>query len=264
VKLYTSRFLKLVALFYLAFPVTYLATASLVFEIPMRNVLSIILSPGFYFLAALGMLSGFGLLEMKRWAWYTFVCTNLCICYNNAILASDYGTSSHRALAFMGSVLVLIAVMIRIAREVRVPYFLPRIRWWESNPRYKLVVPVVLKLENGERTIKGDILDLSMGGCFVKTRDTLALHDRVDLSFKALGKDVVCTGTIVWLTQSAVTHPKGVGVKFTPFSKEQKRQFKLLIQKLKEIATLYRNSRALENQDEFFKKIEEIEKDLSA
>ena len=263
-KLYTSRFLKGIALIYLAFPLTYLALTALLFEIPFRNVLSIVLSPGFYFLSALGMISGFGLLEMKRWAWYVFVCTDICICYNNAILAADYGTSDHRAVAFVGSVLVLLLILIRIAREVRVPYFLPRIRWWESHPRYKLVVPAILKVEQGQRVFRGDILDLSMGGCFIKTRDDLNLHDSVQLEFKALGKDVSCTGTVVWQTKSAVTHPRGVGIKFTPFSREQRRLFRLLISKLKEIATLYRNSRTLENQDDFYKKIEEIEKDMSA
>jgi uncharacterized membrane protein (DUF2068 family) len=259
VKQYSSRFLKTLALLLMAFPITYLVAAALIFDIAPEACVRILLSPGFELLSVMAMISGWGLWEMRRWSWYVFLATALFATYYNALLALDYGESHHRSLAFLLSVGVIVGLVIRVSKELRVPYFLPRIRWWESNPRYKLIVPVTLQRKNTGETLQGEILDLSYSGCFIKLRSDLEADETLDVVFTIFGQQVELSGTVVWRTQSAVTHPKGIGLKFSPFNRIQKRLMKAVNSRLRRIAQLYRNSRYLMSQEEFFRRMEELQ-----
>lgn len=263
-KRYTSRFLKSIALFYLAFPVSYLVFAAILFDIPVNLCIRLLLSPFYYIVCAIAIVAGYALWEMKRWGWYVFVIANFFIAYGNALLANDYSSSHHQLLAFIASILVLASVGYRIGKEIRVPYFFPKIRWWESNPRYKLSCPVKLKLESTQADLDGDILDLSMGGCFIKLRGEIPQDAAIHVYFSVFQTLVDASGTVVWRTQSTVTHPKGVGVKFHGITRVNKRHLRQICSKLKKIATFYRRSRYLMNQEDFMKQLDQLESSLKA
>jgi hypothetical protein len=195
---------------------------------------------------------------MKRWAWYFFLITATATGYANAVIALEMGESHHRALAFVLSLFALGGLVLRVAREVRVPYFLPKIRWWESNPRYRLSVPVALSRQSGE-SLQGEVLDLSASGCFIKLRTDLLQDELVTLAFTIFGQPVQISGTIVWRTASAVTHPKGVGLKFGPIPRPQKRVFRGIKRRLREITRLYRTGRYLMAEDEYSRRLKELQ-----
>ncbi len=257
-KQYSSRLLKSIAQFYLFFPVTHLVFIGLLFDIPAASCLRILLSPFYIILSVIAVFAGYGLHEMRKWGWYVFVVANVLIGYTNATVVQDYSTSHHKVIVFILSILILLFVIFRVAREVRVPYFFPKIRWWESNPRYRLSVPVKI-IRNVQNTLDGEILDISIGGCFVKLRSDAAQDEMILLKYKVFGIELNCQGIVVWRTGSTVTHPKGVGVKFVNIDKETKKALKMVTRRLKKIAMLYRTSRYMLNQDEFIKKLEELE-----
>ncbi len=242
----------------MAYPVTYLVAAALLYDIPASSCLSILLSPGFQLLSLVSVIAGYGLWEMLRWSWYLFLVSLVASAYFAAILALDYGESHHRALAYFLSILGLVALAIRVSRELKVPYFLPSIRWWESNPRYKLSAQANLSRTEGNETVPGEILDLSLGGCFVKLRSNLKLNESVRVDFTLFGQAVQAEGLVVWTTESAVTHPKGVGIKFSSLPKPQRKLLKAMTRRLKQISRLYRRSRYLMSQEEFSARIEEL------
>lgn len=257
-KEHTSKFLKAVALFYMAFPMAYILLCAMLFDIPARACVRVLLSPWYYILSAIAITVGYGFWEMKRWAWYVFVIVNLLIAYQNAVMVNEYGETYHKALSFIFSIAILGLIVYRVAREVRVPYFFPRIRWWESDPRYRLSVPARLdRVESHE--LAGDILDLSMGGCFMKLRSDLKQDEVVTLSFTVFQVTVRCEGIVVWRTQSTVTHPKGVGIKFLELDREQRRALKIINRRLKRISDFYKRSRYLLNQEEFVRRLQELE-----
>jgi hypothetical protein len=217
-----------------------------------------LLSPVHYLVSALAAIAGYGLWEMRRWSWYFFVGANLAILYETALVLGEYSESHHKTLAFLFVLLGVGFVLLRIAREIRVPYFFPKIRWWESDPRYRLSVPVGVA-GPGREALQAEIMDISLGGCFVKLRQEMKEHDLVKLQFTIFGEELACEGTIVWKTHSTVTHPKGVGIKFNRLTRPQRRSMKTITRRLKKISAFYRRSRYLLNQDEFLKKLEEIE-----
>jgi hypothetical protein len=256
-KKYSTRFLKTIALLYMAFPAAYVLFVALLFDIPAHQCVKILLSPSYYLLSAFAVAAGYGLWEMKRWSWYVFLFASISTVYGNAVLVSNYGESHHKIVAFVISVLAVVGLVYRVGREVRVPYFLPRIRWWESNPRYKLVAPVQIARAGGTR-IDGEILDLSMGGCFIKLKHELQQDETLELQFAVFGHTLECGGSVVWRTHSTVTHPKGIGVKFGPLPRHQRRTLRAITHRLKKIAAYYRSARYLLNQEDFNRRLEEL------
>lgn len=257
-KEYTTRFLKSVAIFYIGFPLFYILISALFFDIPGSSLLRILLSPTYYILSMLAVMVGYGLWEVFRWSWYLLIGVNFLIAYHNAILVNEHGTTHHKFISYLASVAVLFILSLRVSREIRVPYFFPKIRWWESNPRFKLSVPVKLTRQESEE-IYGDIMDLSMAGCFIKIRADLKQHESLKLHFVIFNIPVECHGVIVWRAQSGVTTPKGIGVKFLPLSRLQKRSLRQVSHRLKRIANFYRRSRYLLNQEEFLKRLSDLE-----
>ncbi len=235
-KEHTSRFLRATAWVYLAFPVTYLAYAALLFNLSPERTSKIFFSVSYWALSLCGIAVGYGFREMTRWGWNIFLLNSLFVGYTNALIAIRYSESNHPFVAFLVSIGLLIALMMRLGKEIRVPYFLPRIRWWETNPRYKLVVPV--KVERTESGFEGEILDLSMGGCFIKSRNDLNQNERILSRFELFGAALEIGGTVVWRSQSSVTHPKGVGVKFDLLEKTQRRVMKAAMLHLKRISNM--------------------------
>lgn len=254
-KEHTSKFLKTIAYIYLAFPVTYLGYSAILFNISPERSGKIFFSFSYWLLAITGIAVGYGFREMTRWAWNVFLLNSLFIAYANALIAMRYSESNNPFLAFLISLLFLIALIIRLGKEIRVPYFLPRIRWWESNPRYKLAVPI--KVERAESGFEGEILDVSMGGCFIKTRNDLTQNERILARFNLFGEALEIGGTIVWRSPSSVTHPKGVGMKFDELDKAQRRIMKGATQQLKKISAL-QNARGKMSPEEFNTKMAQL------
>ncbi len=258
VKHYISRTLKFIAFFYLSFPFAYVIAAALIFDVPARSCVRMLLSPLFIIVSLIAMVAGYGLWEMRRWAWHGFFATNIVVTYLNAIVVQDYSESHHKLLAFLFSMTCVALVLLRVAREIRVPYFFPKIRWWESNPRYRLAVPALILRKDGT-PLEGQILDLSITGCFVKLRQDMQADEQVQIKFTVFKLELDCSGVVVWRSTSTVTHPKGIGIKFGELQRPQKRALRLITRRLKQIASFYRSSRYLMNPEEFTKKLDELE-----
>jgi hypothetical protein len=258
VKQYISKFLKTLAAFFLAFPLLYIVIAATLFDIPLDHTVGILLSPFYYLVSILVLVVGYGFWEMRRWSWYLFILSQVLLTYENAILVQRFSESHNKLLSFGVSVLLQLALIYRVAQEIRVPYFLPKIRWWESNQRYRLSVPVILRRKSGE-TLEGTILDLSNLGCFVKLRNDLPEGEQLGVDFSIFGMALSCDGTAVWSAESTVTHPRGVGIKFSPSTKAQKKMLRLIQKRLRKIGLLYKKFRYLLTEDDFLKKLEEIE-----
>lgn len=249
---HTSKFLKAISYLYLAFPVTYLGYAMVLFNISPEHGLRIFFSFSYWLLAVSGIAVGYGFKEMTRWSWNIFLLNALFISYANARIIFLYSESVNPFLSFLVSIGLLVMLIFRLGKEIRVPYFLPRIRWWEMNPRYKLAVPV--KVERMGSGFDAEILDLSFGGCFIKTRLDMNQNEHILSRFSVFGEALEIGGTVVWRSQSSVTHPKGVGVKFDMLDKTQKRVMKAATRHLRKISAV-QNSRSKLSVEEFNQKM---------
>lgn len=182
----------------------------------------------------MAVVSGYGIWEMRRWAWYVFLGTNLLLVYETAFVSATFGEGQHSALGFLLIVSLIFASTLRAGNELRVPYYLPNIRWWESDPSRKLSVPVKIVKEG--HTLEGDILDLGFGGCFIKSPDDFNDDEALTIRFSIFGHEVHAKGNVVWRAVSAVTHPKGVGFKFSAVEKGHRRRLKIAAQRIRKMS----------------------------
>jgi uncharacterized protein (TIGR02266 family) len=122
-----------------------------------------------------------------------------------------------------------------------VPYFSPKIAWWESDPRYKISVPT--QMTCSDHFYKGDIMDISASGCFIKTKDPLKVDQVVQIKFSLFDHKFDCEGRVVWRTESGVTHPKGVGVRFLGLEKDVNADLRQTVKKLRTLSRKYKDLR---------------------
>jgi hypothetical protein len=90
---------------------------------------------------------------------------------------------------------------------VRATYFNPRVRWWESKPRYELKLPAHLKV--GVESLDAQVVNVSEGGVFIRTGRNLPLGDSVGLRFEILGQAFEVDGRIVHVRKAV---DSGAGV----------------------------------------------------
>jgi hypothetical protein len=237
-KKYISRTLRMIAYFWISLPVTYLVLARTAMSIHLSDEIKIVLSPWFWIISVIAVVSALGVLRIRWYGWSLFLFSHLTVTYQTALALVHYSHAPHRLFIFLSTVVVQSLMVYVVGREIRVPYFFPKIRWWESDPRYKLSVQTKLIRED-ESELEGEIMDLSLGGCFVKTHSYFIPDEVLRLDFTLFEKVVQCSGKVVWRTESTVTHPKGIGIKFETLSKENAQCIKQATRKLKKLARTY-------------------------
>jgi hypothetical protein len=234
-KSYQSKLLKYMGTGLLGFPVWYLLLTVTFFNIPASNILDVLFSPFYYFVSFWVVLAGYGLREMHRWAWYVLVFSMSLVVYQNFVLILNYSENQHGALTFLISFIGMGLFLYWIAKEIRVPYFFPRIKWWESDLNPQFSTEAWIEFPNGKK-IKGQILDFSVSGCFIKSKEDFESNTEIQLQFKLFGEDIFCNGVVVWITKGAVTHPKGIGVKFSELAKDQKRLLRFAVREARRVS----------------------------
>jgi hypothetical protein len=258
-KRYASGTLKVLGIGYMAFPASYLLCTAILFQMPLSQVGRLLLSPWYYVFSLLGIITGFGLWGLHRWAWYLLLALHFLALYSNAILLAEFSKSQDKLAAYSAATLMIALLTFRIDREIRVPYLLPRIRWWESDPRHRLSLSASVQGLQGTGALPAECLDLAWAGCFLKTRHDFKADETVLVTIQAYGLKLQCAGAVVWRTQSGVTVPRGIGVKFVPIPKEQKRVFRAVLTQIRRINRHYRSSRYLLSQEEYFKRLHELQ-----
>jgi len=226
----TSRALHLLTILMVGFPLLHPLLSALVFELPMKGVVSIVLSPLYYLASLFWVISGLGLRAFHHWAWYTFVTAQVMAAYFNALILVNFSNSEFKGFAFILVMMIQYLVLKIVAREIRVPYLFPRIKWWESGIAgiHHLTVELT-PTQSGVPASKGQLLDLSFRGCFIKSPHDFQIHDPIQVKILAYGQDVVLSGKVVWNARSTVTHPKGIGIQFGDFDRSLRRKVRVMI-----------------------------------
>ncbi len=216
-------------MFMIGFPVIYPLGAALVFQLPLKGLGAIVLSPLFYLATALWIATGTGLQSFRHWAWYTFLVAQGIVAWFNAQIVLNYSESPIKGYSFF-LVFALQFLFIRfVSREVRVPYLFPRIHWWKSGIEAIRSLEVQFTvMRESEIPLSGQVLDLSPRGCFMKTPLEFGAGEQVSMQLNAYGQDLVVKGEIVWIAPSTVTHPRGIGIRFEELDRQTRRKIRTM------------------------------------
>jgi hypothetical protein len=102
------------------------------------------LDPAPAVISTLLCLAGLAILFVRRWAWWLgmIALSSLCI-YNIALISYSFADDPvTRLLATIGSFLLLILLFYS---DFKKPFFNQRMRWWETDPRFKVSIPVKIQ-----------------------------------------------------------------------------------------------------------------------
>lgn len=203
-------------------------------EVHPRHIFGWILLRGpFEIFEALALmpLAGVAIFLMKRWS-YAFFFAALTWSLASNLKQWHYASGTLSLPAILGLYLTQLALAAYfLTPSVRRTYFDPRVRWWESKPRYELKAPAVLAA-GGERA-DGELLNVSEGGAFVSTAPEWRVGDAVMLSFWIMNQEFTIAGRIVHARAlSAERHCYGVEFEHSP---ESRRRFRGVARGLEEL-----------------------------
>jgi hypothetical protein len=223
-----SRALRILTILMVGFPLVYPLMAALVFELPSKGVVSIVISPLFYVVSVFWVASGLGIQNLKHWAWYTFGVAQVLSAYLGVYILTNYSESQYKVAVFGLGLLIQYVLQQTVSREMRVPYLFPKIRWWESGIAGIHHLPVDFTTRSGA-THRGQLLDISPRGCFVKSPLDFNAGEEVSLKLEGYGQVLELSGWISWTAKSAVTHPKGIGVRFIEIERGHRKRLKSFV-----------------------------------
>ncbi|MFN8792498.1 MAG: PilZ domain-containing protein [Bdellovibrionales bacterium] len=118
---------------------------------------------------------------------------------------------------------------------VRRLYFDPRLRWWETQPRYK--TDFQCQVERGGGRYWVEIRNISEGGAFLQTSEIFSAGENLKIFFKDSQGVIALAGEVVY---RRMMEPAGYGFKFDKPSTKEPR-LKALIRKLEEQGALIRS-----------------------
>jgi Tfp pilus assembly protein PilZ len=168
-----------------------------------------VLVPVEYLLAtALAWLLAWSAWQVKPWSFWVMVALGAALVGHNywVLFFRTRDPSDLYLVAF--SVLTIgpaVALVLLLQREVRAPFFNPRVRWWEQDPRHAVDLP-----EAGG----GRVRDLSRTGLFLQTDRPLSPGERVPVAFTLGEQPLTAEAEVVWASPGGATHPAGAGLRF--------------------------------------------------
>ena len=159
-----------------------------------------------------------GVYMVRKWGWYLFIgFSALLILYNIYVYLLNPNYAPETILFFILIITGTSAAFLR--KHVYTPYFNPRLRWWETAARYRIVLDTAILTEMGAQPCK--TVDISETGCFLETRVPLAEAASVWLKIRCKGMEINCLGTVVRRAGSGET-VRGYGIMFQGMSAEAK------------------------------------------
>jgi c-di-GMP-binding flagellar brake protein YcgR len=138
--------------------------------------------------------SAVAVFSVKKWGWYLFIgCALALLAYNGYVFSLSPRYNVVFLLLYNLAIAFVAGVFFR--RHVIAPYFNPRLRWWETEPRYRIEVYGEMEAE-GKR-LRVELLDISTGGCFGSLKTRLRLGDSYRMSLHCMQQEVEITGKLL-------------------------------------------------------------------
>lgn len=184
------------------------------FESTWSFWLHILPKPLFFSYVILPPIAGVFIYICRRWSYWSYAA-----CLGLIFLGNVYGFWTNvNWVNFVTLLLVLmvdlLAVAYFFAPSVRQVYFDPRMRWWETAPRY---------IFNNQSFIDGQpsfIKNISEGGAFVETDSPYAEGQTLDLAWSYEGESFAIPAKLVYQKKQSLNFGCGLRFDHTPLTQK--------------------------------------------
>lgn len=179
-------------------------------------------NPVWAFLLVSGVIVSTGVWAVRPWGYFSFLgYAALVLLYQGWQYFQNPDTSLYMALAITLPAAVAATSFLR--EHVSAPYFNPKMRWWERDPRFRVNMGARFQV-NSQRQ-KGSLLDLSRGGCFAELETILFPGDLIELRVTVDEVDFLTRAKVIWRS----SRPRGYGLMFYNMNARQKREIDQLL-----------------------------------
>jgi c-di-GMP-binding flagellar brake protein YcgR len=221
----------LISLIYLFSPFLVILQAAVVNRVPIvgyHSVFSLFLVSDIIVLF-IYMVCAVSVFFVRKWGWYTFISSSLfLISYNFVTLALNPRNSLISIIAY--DFILTVAAFIFFRKNLIAPFFNPKLRWWETEPRY--VIGISLELRTGTKSTIAEVVDLSESGCYILPVDGLEVGGTYDAKLNCMGDSVLVRARLLRKSFHS-DGEQGFGMMFTETDTLSRQGLARIILKLK-------------------------------
>jgi hypothetical protein len=139
----------------------------------------------FYFQFAAQTICAIAIFSVKKWSFPVFMTVQSINMYQLYLTYNQFPNRFQLPLAAFYFACTIVFVSYFLLPAVRAVYFNPRLRWWESKPRFKVMLDAKIQSAKNKK-IKCTISEISSEGVYISSRTKLLLGQPVKISFSFL------------------------------------------------------------------------------
>ncbi|MEI6093747.1 MAG: PilZ domain-containing protein [bacterium] len=161
---------------------------------------------------------GYGIWAVKEWGYYLLMGHSIFLFINNVVIYAVHYTVLPVWVVAVFNLAILGVIITFVRKEVKSPYFNPKVRWWENAARYyyKDMRILVKEFNTDKLLFQAGSFDVSETGVFVATDTDVKPGEKYSFELILLDKSMLFTdGEVVWTNpKEKGQFPKGFGCKF--------------------------------------------------
>jgi hypothetical protein len=166
-----------------------------------------------------GSIAAYAIYSVRKWSYPVFL---VCIAWITVQVFRDFTVNMALSaiLLKIGLPILInfVCVSYFLLPEVRATYYDPRLRWWETKPRYLFSTDLVITL--GKNELKGKTTNISDGGMFAILPQPIETGSVVEIKFVLLQIDFKLNGKVVYASADGISH----GIQFVDLMAFQQRE----------------------------------------
>lgn len=180
------------------------------------------INPIHFLIAFMALPVGFGVYKVQKWGYVAFLFFSVTLV---TYFLYQYFASPvlHNYLVLLGAVALLGGVSLLLQQHITAPYFDPKLKWWERDPRYRVNLQAEFQIDGDVRA--GSMLDLSMSGCYATVDTKLIAGDTIYVNLALLDHKFKAMAKVIWVNDQNHAY----GIMFTDIERDDKKELKSII-----------------------------------
>jgi hypothetical protein len=193
-----------------------------------------------FYLFVLPPVMGVSAYAMKKWSYYVFVAGATWMLFHNFGLVREGNIALSYAIAiYIGNVGF---VSYFLLPRVNAPYMNPKLRWWESKPRFLVDWPCRVSGSSESESLSCRVQDFSEGGVFITSPDAIAMEQVIELRMSTTSSEIL-TLKAKPVFSRPVQNGLGFGLQFVELDKATAKRLSLVSKELKKSGVSFRNGK---------------------
>jgi hypothetical protein len=181
---------------------------------------------------------GISAYAMKKWSYYIFVAGATWMLFHNFGLVREGNIRLSYAICFYIGNVGFVSYF--LLPRVHAPYMNPKMRWWESKPRFLVDWPCRINTTEAEGTTSCRVQDFSEGGIFILSSDSIPMNQVLEVRMSPDSNEIIGLKAKPVFSRPVQTG-LGYGLQFVELDKNATKKLALISKSLRKSGNAFRN-----------------------